>query len=317
MRAKVQSKLLSLQRLDRKNALRYALPCKVCGSPAPFFDVVDFNKVAGQTNYYAFGPSNVQVVYHRCGDCGLLFTSFFDDWQTDDFRRFIYNADYAMVDAEYAEQRPRRTAEQIAGMLGGLNGVRILDYGSGSGVFAGCMAELGFEGVQEYDPFSHPTRPMGPFDVVICIEVLEHSPNPLGTMEDMKSFLGQDGCIILGESLQPIEIEKVRANWWYCAPRNGHCSTFAERTLSMMAARLGLLFHRGNTLIFRLPHASKGIEIARRVNAPEPFLSTTLFVPNAPRSDALYSVEKGYEHPFRWTAREQQEWTIDVVSIRL
>jgi Methyltransferase domain len=305
--------LSSLPRLDRKNALRHSLPCKVCGSTALFFDVVDFNKVAGEANCYTFGPSDVPVVYHRCSTCGLLFTSFFDDWDTVDFRRFVYNADYAMVDVEYAEQRPRRTAERIAGMLGDLKSVCILDYGSGSGVFAGRMAELGFKDVQEYDPFSHPTRPMGPFDVIVCNEVLEHSPDPLGTMGDMKSFLGQDGFILLGESLQPADIERVRANWWYCAPRNGHCSTFAERTLAIMAARLGLVFHGGDTLIFRLPNARMGIDIARRVNSPDPCHFTTLFAPSAP-SDSLHSTEQGQGPPFRWTARQRLEWTINIES---
>ena len=56
----------------------------------------------------------------------------------------------------------------MAGLLGGLGGVRILDYGSGGGVFAAAMAKHGFEAVEEYDPFSHPERPAGKFDVVLC-----------------------------------------------------------------------------------------------------------------------------------------------------
>ena len=32
-----------LPRLNRANALAAAVPCKVCETPAPFFDVVDFN----------------------------------------------------------------------------------------------------------------------------------------------------------------------------------------------------------------------------------------------------------------------------------
>ncbi len=310
----IEMRLEGLARLSHTASAASAVPCKVCGGSAPFFDVVDFNKVAGETNYYAFGPSGVHVNYHRCGECGFLFTNFFDDWQTNDFRRFIYNPDYGSVDSEYSGARPRRTAERMANLLRDLEHLRVLDYGAGSGIFAECMVERGFPHVDGFDPFSQPNRPDAKFDVIVCNEVLEHSPDPLGTMRDMRSFLSDDGCIILGQSLQPPDIERVRASWWYCAPRNGHCSTFAERTLSTIAANLGLLFHRGGTLVFRPHRASKGIEIARRVNSPEPYLCTTLGVPGMLPCENLHSRENGPGGPFRWTAQQCQTWTINVNS---
>jgi hypothetical protein len=84
------SHLSMLPRLKRDNVLAGAVPCKVCDSPAAFFDVVDFNKSTGG---YAFGPSGINLAWHRCDSCGFLFTSFFDDWSPEDFRRFIYNDD--------------------------------------------------------------------------------------------------------------------------------------------------------------------------------------------------------------------------------
>ena len=114
MRPRILTQLSVLPRLDRKNALSHGLPCKVCGGLAPFFDVVDFQKCAG---FYEFGPSGVAVPYHRCDDCGFLFTSFFDDWTHGDFARFIYNADYAAVDPDYAALRPRGTAEMMSELL--------------------------------------------------------------------------------------------------------------------------------------------------------------------------------------------------------
>jgi Methyltransferase domain len=314
MNRDLEMKLQALPPLSRSGGDSGMVTCKVCGQAASFFDLVDFNKVAGETNCYAFGPSGIEVPYHRCHTCGFLFTKFFDDWQTEDFRRFLYNADYSMVDPEYAMQRPQRTAERIAGLLHGLENVSVLDYGSGSGVFSRCMAERGFENVQEYDPFSQPTRPTGQFDVIICNEVLEHSPDPLGTMRDMRSFLREEGCIVLGESLQPADIERLRANWWYCAPRNGHCSTFAERTLSLMAAKLNLLFHRGGTLIFRPIRARIGMEVAQRVKSVGPFLCHRLVVPRTMGSEDLHPVEVGHGRPFRWTARPRLTWMADVNS---
>jgi len=310
----IEMRLEGLGRLSRAAGTAGAVTCKVCGGPAPFFDVVDFNKVAGETNYYSFGPSGVHVSYHRCGECGFLFTNFFDDWQAYDFRRFIYNEDYGTVDAEYAGARPRRTAEQISKLLAGQENLRVLDYGAGSGLFSHYMADRGFAFVEGYDPFSQPIRPVGKFEVVTCMEVLEHSPDPVATMRDIVSFLADDGCIILGQSLQPPEIEKLRANWWYCAPRNGHCSTFDERTLAIVAAKLGLLFHRGGVLIFRPHGAGVGIDIARRVMSAGPFLSSVLTVPPGNATQELHPMEAGMTQPFRWTADQRLAWPLDVIS---
>jgi Methyltransferase domain len=314
MRIDIERQLMAAGKLSREAGRAGSVPCKICGKPALFFDLVDFNKVAGETNYYVFGPVGVPVAYHRCSECGFLFTPFFDDWSADDFRRFVYNADYPMVDPEYAEQRPRRTAERLAGILQGFAEAHILDYGSGSGIFARSMAERGFPNVQEYDPFSHPVSPAGRFHVIVCNEVLEHSPDPLNTMHAMRALLDDDGCIILGQSLQPTDIERLRANWWYCAPRNGHCSTFAERTLSVMAAKEELLFHRGGTLIFRRQGATRARDLTRRLNASEPFLSMTLGVASGVAGDGLHATEPGRSSRFRWTARESHAWTVNVGS---
>lgn len=310
----IEMRLEGLGRLSSTAGTAGAVPCKVCGGPAPFFDVVDFNKVAGETNYYAFGASGIHVSYHRCGECGFLFTNFFDDWQADDFRRFVYNEDYGAVDAEYAGARPRRTAEQISKLLAGQESLRVLDYGAGNGLFSHYMADRGFAFVEGYDPFSQPIRPVGKFEVVTCMEVLEHSKDPVATMRDIVSFLADDGCIILGQSLQPPEIEKLRANWWYCAPRNGHCSTFADRTLSVIAARLDLLFHRGGTLIFRPCNAKTGLQVAGRVGSPGPWVHFTLGVARSSETENLHGAESGNGRPFRWTASHTQLWTVDVKS---
>jgi SAM-dependent methyltransferase len=310
----IEMRLQALGPLSRAGGTAAAVPCKICGAAAPFFDVVDFNKVAGETNYYLFGPSGVHVNYHRCGECGFLFTNFFDDWQPNDFRRFVYNADYGSVDSEYSGSRPRRTAERMANLLRGLEHLRLLDYGAGNGLFAQCMTEHGFVHVDGFDPFSQPSRPVGKFDVIICNEVLEHSPDPIGTMRDMRNFLDDDGCIILGQSLQPPEIEKVRASWWYCAPRNGHCSTFAERTLALAAARLNMLFHRGGTLLFRPRDAKNAGEIVRRINSPGPFIAIALGVTDAADIRGLHHAEQGDGRPFRWTATDTHHWTVDVKS---
>jgi hypothetical protein len=297
-----------LPRLSLSNVQTKAIPCKICRDPAAFFDVVDFNKTAG---FYPWGPSGVTVRYYRCDTCGFLFTPLCDNWSVADVRHRIYNEDYIRIDGEYPLIRPQRTAKHIASMLAGFEDLRILDYGSGTGAFAESMAELGFRHVVSYDPLSQPARPSGQFDLITCIEVIEHSPTPLETLADMHSFLADQGCIFLGEALQPPDIQTIRCNWWYCMPRNGHVSMFTDQTLSRMADLTGMLFHRGVGIhAFSTPHFGPISELATRIS-PAIFTSR-LGAPNEGFSEVWHGIEHFSGIPTRWTATSSVTWRIIV-----
>jgi hypothetical protein len=302
------ARLESLPPLDRSNARVAAIPCKVCGHPAPFFDVVDFNKCAG---FYHFGPAGVPVSYHRCEECGFLFTPFCDDWSAEDFRRFIYNDDYRLVDPEYQSIRPCMVADHLARLLDDWRQAQVLDYGAGSGLFAQRMVELGFPNVASYDPFSLPVRPRGRFDIITCTEVIEHSPTPLVSFADMRTLLADGGCIILGETLQPPDIGLIRANWWYVAPRNGHVSTFADRTLAAVAEQLGLIFHRGaGHHVLRTPGDGALAGLARRFGPP--MACFRLRAPADGPAKGFNGVEGAPGERYRWTAARAVSWRIAI-----
>ena len=167
--------LAALPRLNLKSRTASSIPCKICGRQAPFFDAVDFLKC---TAGYPFGPSGILVPYHRCEACGFLFTPFFDNWTQHAFQRFIYNDDYIVVDPEYIGARPIRVAERFADLLAPARGSRVLDWGAGSGIFAAEMVRRGFM-AEGYDPFSAPDMPVGKFDIITCIEAIEHVPEPM------------------------------------------------------------------------------------------------------------------------------------------
>jgi SAM-dependent methyltransferase len=294
-------------RLRAANAAASAIPCKVCRGPALFFDVVDFNKCAV---FYRFGPSGVAVAYYRCDNCGFLFTPFCDAWSHDDFARLIYNDDYVLLDPEYLSDRPIRSAELMASKLAGFESARILDYGAGKGLFAQRMAELGFRGVESYDPFSIPRRPEGHFDIVTCFEVIEHIPSPIAALADIRSFLADHGCIVLGESVQPPDIDRVRGNWWYVAPRNGHVSTFADRTLATLADQLGMVLHRGNphAMVRGTAFAALGERFGRALAC------FRLGAPGQRQPDEWYDVEPDATGPFQWTAAIDLTWRVTAPS---
>jgi hypothetical protein len=301
-------RLASLPPLDRANARAAAVPCKICRHPAPFFDVVDLNKCAG---FYAFGPAGVPVDYHRCDECGFLFTPFFDDWSEDDFRRFIYNDDYVLVDPEYAAIRPVMVAEHLAQFLDGRQDARMLDYGAGSGLFADRMAELGFRNVASYDPFSMPTMPSGRFDIITCTEVIEHIPSPLAALEAMRPLLTDHACIILGETLQPTDIGAIRGNWWYVAPRNGHVSTFADCTLAAVAGQLGLIFHRGaGHHVLRTPGPGPLAEMAERFGPA--MACFRLRAPAEAQAAGFHGLEVAAGQRYRWSATDALTWPVMV-----
>jgi SAM-dependent methyltransferase len=283
-----------------------AVECKICGETAPTFDIVDFYKICDR-DLYRFGLSGVIIKYYRCGSCKLIFTKFFDDWTPENFSRFVYNDEYELVDGEYREVRPVHTAAMVSELLAGCENLRILDYGSGSGRFAAEMQARGFRRVESYDPFSMPRRPHGKFDLVTCFEVIEHSVDPLATTLDMKGSLSDGGAILIGTTLQPPNIDEIRANWWYIAPRNGHICALAPETLFALGRRTGLDPILEDTLFFLAsPHVSgpAAAAIAR-------FGGASILVLSAPEGDreGWNGIETyNNEARFRWTRLGEVSW---------
>jgi len=235
-----------LYRMPLSRAPSVESTCKVCGGPASRFDVVDFNKHCADGDAYQFGLAGVPVYYSRCFDCGFIFTPHFDGWSAARFAADIYNQDYAKVDPEYASARPLRAAEHFAAVFPDTRDVSILDYGAGSGTFASRLKELGFPRVANFDPYSNPARPTSTFDVITCVEVMEHAPDPHATIRDMLTFAHAHTRIVFTTLTQPDDIELRRAAWWYIAPRNGHVSIHSKRSLDALAAAHGLYFFEGD-----------------------------------------------------------------------
>ena len=241
-------RLRALPPLAAATVRAQARPCKVCRAPSPPFDVVDFNKCCSEQDPFAFGFAGIAVTYFRCRRCGLLFTDFFDDWSADDFRSFIYNADYVKADGAYVAERPRALAALVARKAGVARDARVLDFGSGAGAFAQSLRDHGFTNVTDYDPFSSPARPAGRFDLVTCFEVIEHTTTPDATLRDISSLLADGGCVLLTTGIQPDDIETRRVSWWYVGPRNGHASIFTWDALALLARSCGLVLNTGGEM---------------------------------------------------------------------
>lgn len=304
MDRELERRLAALPALDRATARAQTRPCKICGGEAHFSGLTDFLKCAGG---YAFGRSGVSVDWHACENCEFLFTPFFDDWSAQDFARFVYNDDYIKVDPEYLGVRSQRVFHSLTPLLRDGGARRALDFGGGAGGLAKLLREQGFDATS-YDPFSSPERPSGKFDLITCIEVFEHSPDPAATMAEVASFLAPGGAILLGVSLQPADIATLGPSWWYCAPRNGHCSTYSLKTLALLGRPLGLTLHaseRTHWLCWSFAEAPA--EVARRIGPSYQFLTL-----GAPRDNA--PGWHGAEQTFRWSAAETLTWKFHVAD---
>ncbi len=291
-------------------------PCKCCGAPTRFFDVVDFNKCCNVEDPYLFGPSGVPVEYFRCIRCGFVATPFFDDWTGEDFARFVYNQDYVRVDPDYLGRRPEADAERLAQLLDGAEDPRILDYGSGSGLLADRLRDRGFTRASSYDPFSQPDLVETAFDIITCFEVLEHTPAPRETIQALARLLAPGGCILFSTGVQPRDIEQIRANWWYVAPRNGHISIHTLRSLRLIGDEQGLRLHAGGGgLAYAQAEVSR--TTAKILAALGPAILQ--FQLAAPIGEGLlpgeeaqcwHGLEASPQGRFRWTMAERIAWRL-------
>jgi hypothetical protein len=307
MDALLAAKLAALPRLDPTRASTTGLQCKICGGRTTLFDVTDFWK---GSEFYTFGLSELTVHYYRCELCHFMFTPLCDDWTREDFARYIYNDDYTLADPEYLAIRPRRSADYVGHWLRGFEDARILDYGSGSGAFAQHMRNAGFRNVVSYDPYSAPTRPEGPFDIVMCFEVIEHSPTPIETVADIVSFLSADGCVLLGECLQPPDIASIRCNWWYCMPRNGHISLYTEFALAVTSQRANAVFHKGDGFhAISRPSGTKFSLLGDRISTP--LIPIICRAPREQQGQLWHEVEGFSGIQTRWTATSKVSWHVD------
>ncbi len=228
----------------------------MCGATAMIYGVVDFHKNCEICRRQVLGISGVPIYYHRCPGCGFLFTTAFDDFTLDDFRRHVYNDEYVLVDPDYRGSRARANAEFLAALFSQRRPRRILDYGGGNGGLADRLRAGGFPEVETYDPFVplHSARPAGRFDCVVSFEVVEHSTDPERTFADMNDFLDEPGLILFSTLLQPADIDRQGLGWWYAGPRNGHVSLFSRESLISLIEPLGFglaSFNDGVHILYR------------------------------------------------------------------
>jgi SAM-dependent methyltransferase len=242
------------------------VPCKICGSAAMLYGVVDFHKSCEEIKGIRLPLSGVPIYYRRCQGCGFVFTDAFDDWSADQFKAHIYNDGYVAVDPDYRTTRPTANAKYVAGLWGLCKAeTRVLDYGGGGDVFCSALGASGFPVAVTYDPMvpEFAQLPDQKFDLVTCFETLEHTPDPAGSIAKLLQCVADPGLVMYSTFVQPAEFDKLGLNWWYVGPRNGHISIFSKQALQVAWKRHGyntVSLSDNNHFVFRtLPSYGIGL----------------------------------------------------------
>lgn len=219
--------------------------CKICHTESVFLDSCDFHANAKLHRGFFdvhLPATGTLLDYFLCPSCGFMFTPFMDNWGAGDFAKYVYNKDYPLMDGSYNGYRAGAAANIFfLAFHEHMAALDFLDYGGGLGIQSVLVKAFGAKRSFTYDPFAaNMQRPEGVFNMVSCLEVLEHSIDPRKTIADLISFADPDSSLIfISTETPPKDIHTQKTHWWYVCPRVGHVSFLSARAMEMVFAEHG------------------------------------------------------------------------------
>ncbi|MHB0990625.1 MAG: class I SAM-dependent methyltransferase [Burkholderiales bacterium] len=222
------------------------ITCPICNSDCDLLDVVDFNKSCEEPKGTFLPLSGIPVYYVLCNGCGFCFSPDLYRWDLNEFTDKIYNNDYALVDPDYLEIRPKANASSLMAMFKHhASQIRHLDFGGGNGLLARELTGNGWNSIS-YDPFVNRAidmKSLGKFDLITAFEVFEHVPDVNDMMANLRTLMAPQAVLLFSTLVSDGSIVKNnRLTWWYASPRNGHISLFSKKSLSIIASQSGFTF---------------------------------------------------------------------------
>ena len=245
--------------------------------PAPAFSAADTEQVncclCGDTgtSVYELPPYGVR----RCARCTLVFVSprlraqalsrFYD--QVDYFECGVYGDQTGWSPAMALQRlwtsgrlnriaKARSTRDSNARLRRPADGQRLLEFGSGYGLFLAAARDRGYDvqGVELSHPAAQQTAKLGldvycgqlvdapldgPYDVICGWDTLEHVPNPLAVLRRIRELVADDGTVAMSTPyFSSLPSRLLRKRWWTLKPSE-HIWHYTPYTLRLLAARAG------------------------------------------------------------------------------
>lgn len=186
---------------------------------------------------------------YRCADCG-----FFQCANLTDVLQYYEG----LTDTAYEKSREPRSLQErklleivqryrLAG--------RLLDIGAGSGILVEQALRMGFaaEGVEPSRWLHEQAKRRGlpvhlgifpssdvspPYDVITLVDVLEHVPNPVGLLTDIRAALSEQGyAFVVTPDVGSFIAQLLGNRWWHY--RIAHIGYFNRTTLRRAMERAG------------------------------------------------------------------------------
>ena len=201
--------------------------CKICGGPT-------------RVTHRGIILTKHSVSYHLCTDCEYWCT---DEpfWLEEAYAQAIAATDTGLV------QRNITVARRLRAVLPRLFPTGpYVDWAGGHGLLVRILRDAGFDFYWQ-DRYAENLIARG-FEwedksqgrdatVVTAVEVLEHTPDPLGFFHECMAGSGAEAVIFT----QILHAGGDDPNWWYLSPVTGqHVSFFSAKTLTRIADRLGM-----------------------------------------------------------------------------
>jgi len=122
--------------------------------------------------------------------------------------------------------------------------LKILDFGCGMGTFVSAAREqlqMQIWGTDIVMPkfgreWFLPRVPRQGFDIVVACEVVEHLPDPLTTLKEVRSYLSRGGVFAFQTAYY--DPASCGRDWWYIGPANGHVSLYSAASFEIIADTL-------------------------------------------------------------------------------
>jgi hypothetical protein len=176
------------------------------------------------------------VEYFRCTSCRSLMLPN-PDWLDAAYSRVIVpDPDFGALRRSMFVARFVRRARGAAIIPWR---TRSLDYGSGHGILVRLLRDRDIEayGYDRYararfaEQFCGDRLPEGPFDLITCIEVIEHTVDPVPMLRRFRSMLGDDGLLVLSTELVDTAVDA--RSWSYLGLDHGqHITLFSRAGLT-------------------------------------------------------------------------------------